>query len=344
MIFVSSALADPSGNSADRQSIKQIHKYIAAIQANEVVVEKQEIPKLLAIAGNYNVGATQRVIAYVNALSVATTSKSRSHIVEFLYTQPPMASTDDRIANKLGDRFVADYLRHGKLYEGLSTNDQEKIVRVIARCWNRHGLKQRAVKAVALAPPRVRKMGILELARINHTDLPESLKPYIDEELRLQLVSQAVSDIEAGRVYASGIGYLTGIGNESIVSSLQQRQVGESDQKKKQKLEELIWRVEVQETPQKMLEYLRIVPNDWNTANRQVFVLEKAVKKGIPKENIHSAIRAQWEQADMSDHFEGGGLRQLKKEAMRVGVMTKADLPNVVVRDEANRETHTHPH
>jgi hypothetical protein len=92
-----------------------------------------------------------------------------------------------------------------------------------------------------------------------------------------------------------------------------------------------IWRIEVQHPPSKLVDYIAST-GGWHA---RAWAVERAVELGVPKEKVRDAVIAHANKiTPVGKNGVRPGLFDIKRVALRLGVLQEDDLPDVKLRDK----------
>ena len=165
----------------------------------------------------------------------------------------------------------------------------------------------------------------------------------MDESARAQLRTLVRESIAKGKLHLCAAGVLAHLGDESIVEPLLQYFAATNDPDAR-RTGGLIWQIEIQKTNAGLLAFLATpyAPQEVDFEGARSWALIRAVERKIPRDDIRAALykhaesakvetrRLQWTTQIPPRTVTGRfSLSTIKCEALRLGIFTKADWPDV---------------
>ena len=165
----------------------------------------------------------------------------------------------------------------------------------------------------------------------------------LDESARAQLRTLVRESIAKGKLHLCAAGVLAHLGDESIVEPLLQYFAATNDPDAR-RTGGLIWQIEIQKTNAGLLAFLATpyAPQEVDFEGARSWALIRAVERKIPRDDIRAALykhaesakvetrRLQWTTQIPPRTVTGRfSLSTIKCEALRLGIFTKADWPDV---------------
>jgi len=178
---------------------------------------------------------------------------------------------------------------------------------------------------------RERALSIIQEMR-NQTDLPGPLLGLLDESSFPSFRTLVRASDDPDTFHFGAAAALAHLGDREILPDLEARRprFREKSVNIEGYLVWFMWCINIQHPPAKLLRYIS-GPPEVGVA-RRMWAVRRAVELGIPKEELRQAILKHAEQVKPQGKFKiRHGLTSLKRQGLRLGILTEQDLPDIKV-------------
>ena len=181
------------------------------------------------------------------------------------------------------------------------------------------------------APLEVRREFLLSIiAQRRPFSFNDSLYPLFDPSTFPRLREIVRTPPEPGKLNHLAVQILAHYGDREILPELRTWHTRLLEQSPKQayRAEVAIWKIEVQEPPSKLLDYVA-TPGGWVARD---WAVRRAAELGTSKHDIREAILTYAREGAPNGRARAPGLIELKRAGLELGILQEDDLPDVVVR------------